>query len=61
MKEEEGPTIDFVHCKEYLVIISISHIIIKYFPVFFGRCNIFLLKTIVIVMSKTICFFYYKV
>jgi hypothetical protein len=35
MKEEEGPTIDFVHCKEDLVIISISHIIIRYFPVFF--------------------------
>jgi hypothetical protein len=34
MKEEEGPTIDFVHCKEYLVIISISHIIIDIFQYF---------------------------
>jgi hypothetical protein len=41
MKEEEGPTIDLLCIvKTIPAIISISPIIIRYFPVRFERCNI---------------------
>ena len=41
MKEEEGPTIDLLCIVKIIpAIISISPIIIRYFPIFFGRCTV---------------------
>lgn len=43
MKEEEGPTIDLLCIVKIIpAIISISPIIIRYFPIFFGRCTVFI-------------------
>lgn len=43
MKEEDGPTIDLLCIVKIIpAIISINPIIIRYFPIFFGRCTVFI-------------------
>jgi hypothetical protein len=43
MKEEEGPTIDLLCIVKIIpAIISISPIMNRYFPIFFGRCTVFI-------------------
>ena len=75
MKEEEGPTIDLLCIVKIIpAIISINPIIIRYFPIFFGRCTVFIslhkirvfviakiLKIILVYVFSILVNFYYDV